>query len=313
MTAHFTPSEITLKESPGSTFKELVGAALEFVDSDGLQWIAPVGTLTDGASVPRLALGVTDGRFENMFLKAAVVHDAYCQDINKDRSPGFQSRPWQQVHRMFYDACLAGGTPKLRASLMYSAVYWFGPRWADPGAEQQQVATDVARIGFAASKQWIEAEEPDIPEIESDAQQRERQIARISGLQYQAIAAMNASDWKRVDANLKAADELIARGLERRPDDLMYLNLYGYQRKNWAMLRPEVREQKLDEAETVFTKVLTIEPRDPSALNGLGSVAALHGEFDKAEEFVVKALREDPDYAAAWHDLRLIYKLRDMT
>ena len=78
-----------------------------FVDAMGHAWTAQLGTLTDGASVPRAALPVTNGRFDQRFLKAAVVHDAYCQEDNKD-GPSYQTMPWRAVHKMFHEACLAG-------------------------------------------------------------------------------------------------------------------------------------------------------------------------------------------------------------
>lgn len=72
----FSPAAITLKEIEDSDLKELFDERLVFVDSAGMEWVAPKGTRTDGASVPRLALAVTDGRFDRTFFKAAVIHDA---------------------------------------------------------------------------------------------------------------------------------------------------------------------------------------------------------------------------------------------
>ena len=37
--------------------------------------------------------------------------------------------PWPEVHRMFYEGLLVGGTPVARAQLMYAAVWLGGPRW----------------------------------------------------------------------------------------------------------------------------------------------------------------------------------------
>jgi len=61
--AGLAPKEITLREVPDSDLKELVDNNLVFVDKMGTEWIAPKGTVADGASVPRLALWITDGRF----------------------------------------------------------------------------------------------------------------------------------------------------------------------------------------------------------------------------------------------------------
>jgi tetratricopeptide (TPR) repeat protein len=310
MKPYFVPTEITLKEVPDSSFKELAGEDLTFHDANGETWTAPVGTLTDGATVPRMALGVTDGRFQREFLKAAVVHDAYCQQENHDRCPQFHSRPWPKVHEMFYAACLAGGTPELKARVMFAAVSWFGPRWNDPDSEGRQVDAGLAMMGFAGARQWIKDARPDIAAIAADTRQREQEIAGIAAAQFEALAAIDAHDPEKAEASLRAADTAIAAGLAKSPDDLMYLNLLGYQHKNWAILRPQARKQELEQANRLFAKVNRRDPRDPSALNGLGSVAVLRNELDLAERYVRQALALNPDYDAAWHDLRLIYQLK---
>ena len=142
----FNPSKIAIEEVTGSGFKRLLNDSLVFVDSKGVEWVAPKGTWTDGASVPRAVLWVTDGRFSEEFLKAAVVHDAYSQEENETRCPDqYQSRPWRQVHRMFYEAMLADGTPKKRAILMYTVVRLFGPKWnADLGAAAETTARELS-------------------------------------------------------------------------------------------------------------------------------------------------------------------------
>ena len=80
----FTPEKITLKEVEfdGLELMELEDDSLTFHGPDGVDWVAPKKTLTDGATVPRLALWVTDGRFDSKFLKAAIIHDAFCQTFN---------------------------------------------------------------------------------------------------------------------------------------------------------------------------------------------------------------------------------------
>lgn len=173
----FFPEEITLKEKSQSNLKELMDDQLVFVDSAGVEWIAPKGTLTDGASVPRLALWVTDGRFDPGFLKAAVIHDAYCQADNKDRCPEqYQQRPWKQVHRMFYEACLAGGTSPSTARIMFAAVWLAGPRWNDPERNLDGIPDEVILAEFEACKKWIEKKDPTVDEIEEWMDKREKKL-----------------------------------------------------------------------------------------------------------------------------------------
>ncbi|HLT48118.1 MAG TPA: DUF1353 domain-containing protein [Rubricoccaceae bacterium] len=176
-TVGFDPAVVTLREVAGTGFKELVDERLVFVDSAGVAWIAPKGTLTDGASVPRLALWLTDGRYDDGFLKAAVIHDAYCQVDNRDRCPAqYRTRPWRDVHRMFYEAALAGGTPPTLARIMYAAVWLGGPRWDDPARSLDHVPDDALRAVFEDCKRWIEANDPTVEEVEAWMEKRERQL-----------------------------------------------------------------------------------------------------------------------------------------
>ena len=100
-----------------------------FVDDNGKAWIAPKGTLTDGASIPRQVLSITGDPFRREFLYAAIVHDAYCAQANAERGASYQTDTWENVHRMFYDACKAAGASETLASTMYAAVLMNGPRW----------------------------------------------------------------------------------------------------------------------------------------------------------------------------------------
>ncbi len=171
----FTPENVTLKEA--GDLKELVDEKLVFVDSMGVEWIAPRGTLTDGASVPRLALWLSDGRFESEFLKAAIIHDAYCQLENEKRTPDqFKKRPWQAVHRMFYEACLAGGTSSLKARIMFAAVWLGGPRWDASERSLDHISEKRLKEEFGYCKEWITATNPSVTEIEAWMTDREQAL-----------------------------------------------------------------------------------------------------------------------------------------
>lgn len=306
----FTPARITLKEH--GDLKELVDESLTFHDPRGINWIAPQGTLTDGASVPRLALPITDGRWDERFLKAAVVHDAYCQKENETRSPDqYRTRPWQEVHRMFYEACIAGDTPPLKAKIMSAAVWWAGPRWNDPERELRQVSGDMLTRGFVASKQFIEQNDPTVEEIEKDIERREPLLLSLVELENAILYALEAGDKARADALLRGEEALLVKELEKSPNDLMLLNFKGYWHKNQAQLYwNDKKDEELRKAEQTFEDVIESEPRDPSALNGLGSVWALRGDLDRAEQYVRKALAIAPNYQAAKHDLRTIEEER---
>ena len=92
-----------------------------FVDPSGTEWISPKGSKVDGASIPRVAWTLIGGPFEGKYRNASVIHDVACQQ---------QTRPWQVVHRVFYDAMLASGVDSTKALTMYAAVLIKGPKWS---------------------------------------------------------------------------------------------------------------------------------------------------------------------------------------
>ena len=72
-----------------------------------------------------------DASFERF---AAAARDLRQYEIRIDRGEGDvacveRSRPWRDVHRMFYEACRCGGVAAVTAKMMYYAVFHFGPRW----------------------------------------------------------------------------------------------------------------------------------------------------------------------------------------
>ncbi len=94
-----------------------------YTDSNGKIWTAPVGARINGASIPWWLWTLVGSPFVGWYRYASVIHDHYCEE---------KSETWQQTHWVFYDACLAAGVPKIKASLMYAAVYVFGATWLSP-------------------------------------------------------------------------------------------------------------------------------------------------------------------------------------
>lgn len=128
-----------------------------YIDPKGVTWTAPVGTRTDGASIPQIFLSLVGDRFDPRYRNAALVHDAYCQDINKGMS-SYQSRPWEDVHSMFYDASIANGVDENKALLMFAAVWLGGPRWGDKSRSLKDVPPSVLKEELAKCKEWLEKE-----------------------------------------------------------------------------------------------------------------------------------------------------------
>ena len=92
----------------------------EFVDPNGLTWLAPKGSKVDGASIPFIAWSLIGAPFSGKYRDASVIHDIACQRRN---------RTWEVSHLAFYYAMRASNVDVTKAKAMYSAVYHFGPRW----------------------------------------------------------------------------------------------------------------------------------------------------------------------------------------
>jgi hypothetical protein len=107
---------------------------LNFVDAAGRNWVAPKGTLTDGASIPPVFLSMFGSPTDPKFAKAGALHDSYC-GIGNERTPYYHTRPWKETHRMFYEALRVSGTPERQAKTLFAAVYMAGPRWLFSRAE----------------------------------------------------------------------------------------------------------------------------------------------------------------------------------
>lgn len=91
-----------------------------YIDPAGTPWLAPNGSVVNGASIPRSLWSLIGGPFEGRYRNASVIHDVACEA---------RTRPWEEVHRAFYFACLCGGVSEERAAELYAGVYWKGPRW----------------------------------------------------------------------------------------------------------------------------------------------------------------------------------------
>ncbi len=108
-----------------------------YVDSNLVRWDVPKGFKTDGASLPRYVWSFYAAPFSGPWKEAAAIHDRYCQT---------KERTWQETHGVFYDAMLASGVDTFRAMIMYTSVYYGGPRWITKqnvcwGADCRSIAT----------------------------------------------------------------------------------------------------------------------------------------------------------------------------
>jgi hypothetical protein len=115
---HFEGQVVARWEDDGRTMTLVEPFA--YVDPREARWPAPAGAVVNGASIPRAFWSLVGGPFSGEFRDASVVHDVACET---------RDRPWQAVHRMFYEACRCGGVGAVMAKTMYYAVFHYGPRW----------------------------------------------------------------------------------------------------------------------------------------------------------------------------------------
>ncbi len=130
---------------------------------------------TDGASIPGVFVPVIGNRLDSQHRDAAIVHDAYCSKDNEGTEL-YQTEPWEDVHRMFYEALLVNGTNPIKAKIMYAAVYLGGPRWNDPQRDithvpeedlQQELKWCIQLIedrgaSFEQVNDWMRKREPNL-------------------------------------------------------------------------------------------------------------------------------------------------------
>jgi len=153
---------------------------LRYTDPQGVVWIAPIGSVVDGASIPRYLWSVMGGPFEGKYRNASVLHDvAY----------GQHKRPWQDCDRMFYNAMRCSGVSAVEAKTMFYALYRFGHHWkfaikrARPvkfegtmvaRGEEIPRAIPVNENELGEAREWIRRAEPSLEEIEqrADAERR---------------------------------------------------------------------------------------------------------------------------------------------
>ena len=135
---------------------------LRYTDPKGVVWVAPVGSRVDGASLPRALWSFFGGPFEGKFRNASVLHDvAYDQ----------QTRPWQQVDRMFYDAMRCSGVGAVQAKTFYYALYRHGRHWKSakkrPVEDSRSTAVNPAEVD--AIQDWIRQTDPTLDQIDTRA------------------------------------------------------------------------------------------------------------------------------------------------
>jgi Protein of unknown function (DUF1353) len=148
---------------------------LRYTDPKGEVWVAPAGSVTDGASIPRYLWSIMGGPFEGQYRNASVLHDVAYEK---------KKRPWQDCDRMFYYAMRCSGVNAVEAKTMFYALYKFGHHWKFPikrakpvkfegqlvaRAEPIPRAIPVNPAEINEARDWIQNADPSLEQIEQRA------------------------------------------------------------------------------------------------------------------------------------------------
>lgn len=168
---------------PRNVFGKFIGQVKAVFDDDGRTmqlnedfaykdpsnkvWLAPAGSVIDGASIPKPLWSLIGGPFEGQYRNASVIHDVACVE---------RSEPSDAVHRMFYFACVCGGVNERKAKLMYYAVAHFGPSWKMVYALSTK---DGWSTKTAKSVDVVEGREPTTEEVAAMVQYFETNNPRL--------------------------------------------------------------------------------------------------------------------------------------
>lgn len=98
---------------------------IRFIDSNGRVWLAPIGTETDGGSIPWIAQPAVGDPIDSDALPAFVEHDHAYQQAPPDQA-GFIaadiSPQRREADRMLHEACIAAGLSRRRARWIWEGV-----------------------------------------------------------------------------------------------------------------------------------------------------------------------------------------------
>jgi hypothetical protein len=181
--------------------------------------------------------------------------------------------------------------------------------------EAKRLAREIREAGDSATPvaPLMRAESPELSEAITTIAQEQQELGDALGRREFAEAA-------KTQARL---DEVMKDARNRWPLDPMIVNLDGYHLKNAYMVKHwdaiqagrAPRDPLLDQAEWRFFETLSIDPTDPSALNGLGSILMFERDLQAAEFFIQAAIRAAKrqgmaSYPAAEQDLELVKRFQ---
>lgn len=85
-----------------------------YTDPQNKVWLAPKGSIINGASIPRPLWSTVGSPYTDDYRRASIVHDVAC-------SPG-STIPRKEADAMFFHVCRAGGCDAVQARILYAGV-----------------------------------------------------------------------------------------------------------------------------------------------------------------------------------------------
>ena len=147
---------------------------------------------------------------------------------------------------------------------------------------------------------------------------RDAAVDRLARAQESVFTTRDSGDMAAARRRQRRLEHEVEALVAKYPLDSRAAALWAYNAKNGVILDHEaeiaagirVVDKRLDEARWRFLHALWLDPFNPEALNGLGTIAWFGHDLDTAEFFVRAALRRLPGYPAARHDLDSILQLK---
>jgi Flp pilus assembly protein TadD len=187
-----------------------------------------------------------------------------------------------------------------------------------PPAVTAPVVDDLAR----AVREAPASSNPLEPVMRSESAEVAEAIATIAGDQDELGNQLEKRRPSKAAELQALLDDRMDEALRTWPLEPTIVNLAGYHLKNayalkhWDAIQagraPD--DPLLAQAEQRFFETLAIDPTDPSALNGLGSILMYRRDLEAAEFFILAAIaqadRQNIDYPAAQHDLALVRRFK---
>ena len=115
MRAHFSGNPKTEWLPDGRSMRLLED--FWFTDAAGRVWMAHVGSVIDGASIPEALKNFIGCPFTGWYRNASVVHDVACEESETEAER-------READLMFREACIVGGCPPGVAERMLRGVTW---------------------------------------------------------------------------------------------------------------------------------------------------------------------------------------------